>query len=140
MVLNNVIEHLPNTAEVFAECRRVLRAGGRLAMMTPNPDAIGHAMFGRDWRGLEPPRHLYLFSPALIGRYAHEAGFRQVETFSYAAGAGSEPNILPTSAGLAKAAGRPRRPADLRTVERREKLLDLVGICRGEFTMLVAHR
>lgn len=140
VVLNNVIEHLPNTAEVFAECRRVLRPGGRLVMMTPNPDAIGHTMFGRDWRGLEPPRHLYLFTPALIGRYAREAGFGRIETFSYAAGAGSEPNILPTSAGLAKAAGRPARPINLKAVERREKLLDLVGIRRGEFTMLVAHR
>lgn len=30
--------------------------------MTPNVLSLGHARFRQDWRGLEVPRHLFLFS------------------------------------------------------------------------------
>ena len=61
IVLNNVIEHVPDPVATFAECARLLRPGGRLVMITPNLDALGHRAFGPDWRGLEPPRHLHVF-------------------------------------------------------------------------------
>jgi hypothetical protein len=33
-----------------------------LVLTTPNLESVGHRRFGADWRGLEPPRHLHVFS------------------------------------------------------------------------------
>ena len=38
--------------------------GGEIA--TPNLEALGHRAFGRDWVGLDPPRHLVLFTTASL--------------------------------------------------------------------------
>ena len=45
--------------------------------ITPNPEGFGHVRFGKAWRGLDPPRHLHLLSPAALTAIAHAAGFRQ---------------------------------------------------------------
>jgi hypothetical protein len=41
-------------------------------------DAPGHKRFGPHWRGLEPPRHLVLFTADALTRAMTEAGFRDV--------------------------------------------------------------
>ena len=68
VTLNHVIEHVPDPLATVAECRRLLKPGGRLLMFTPNAGSLAHWMFGRDWRGLEPPRHLHLFAPGDNGQ------------------------------------------------------------------------
>ena len=35
-------------------------------------------MYGRSWRGLEPPRHMQIFSPGALARCARNAGFLDV--------------------------------------------------------------
>ena len=66
IVLSHVIEHVHDPIAVLQECARVLRPGGVLVLLTPNLTSVGHRRFGEDWRGLEPPRHLHVFSvPAL---------------------------------------------------------------------------
>jgi hypothetical protein len=64
---------------MLRECWRVLTPGGRLVVSTPNARSLAHAMYGRSWRGLEPPRHLQLFSPAALERCARNAGFGDVQ-------------------------------------------------------------
>ena len=42
-------------------------AGGRVVVVTPNAASVGRRLFRHRWRGLEPPRHLVVFShPALV--------------------------------------------------------------------------
>jgi len=62
ITMNHVIEHVHDPLALLAECRRILRPGGRLVLTTPNTDSWGHKVFGRHWRGLEPPRHFMIFS------------------------------------------------------------------------------
>lgn len=75
VVMNNVMEHLWNPVETLAKCREILRPAGRLIMVTPNVSSMGHRIFGRYWRGLEPPRHLFLFNPGSLAAMCRRAGF-----------------------------------------------------------------
>ncbi|HET6277172.1 MAG TPA: class I SAM-dependent methyltransferase, partial [Candidatus Polarisedimenticolia bacterium] len=62
VTMNHVIEHLPDPVRMLQLCHRVLRPGGVLWIATPNVGSLGRARFGPAWRGLEPPRHLVLFT------------------------------------------------------------------------------
>ncbi len=85
VVHRHVIEHVPDPVAFLAECRRVLRPGGRLALLTPNAKSLGHTRFGAAWRGLEPPRHLQVFTPDSLRRAAETSGLR-VEALDTTAG------------------------------------------------------
>lgn len=74
VAMSQVLEHVPEPVALLAECRRVLRPGGRLVLSTPNARALAHRRFGRAWRGLEPPRHLHLFTREALSRSAERAG------------------------------------------------------------------
>ena len=75
MTVNHLIEHVPDPVGLLKECRRVLKPGGRFILGTPNSESFGRLLFKADWRGLEPPRHLYLFCPSSIGMILNMAGF-----------------------------------------------------------------
>lgn len=62
VLMKHVLEHLPDPQYSMRTIRRILRPGGRLIAVTPNVDSWGSSRFGKDWRGLEPPRHLHLFN------------------------------------------------------------------------------
>lgn len=74
ITMNNVLEHLFDPLRTLAECRRILKSKGRLVILTPNATSIGHRYFKRDWRGLEPPRHFFLFNPQNIRHAIEYAG------------------------------------------------------------------
>jgi 2-polyprenyl-3-methyl-5-hydroxy-6-metoxy-1,4-benzoquinol methylase len=78
VVLTQVIEHLPNPVETLKECTRILKSKGHVVIVTPNSSSLTHRLFGRNWRGLEPPRHLHIFSPPSISRLLVDAGLRRV--------------------------------------------------------------
>ncbi len=82
VTMSNVLEHLPNPTEVFSEVARILRPGGVLVSISPNPKSYLHQKLGKDWRGLEVPRHLFLFPPQALGKLARSAGFSSFKTFS----------------------------------------------------------
>jgi SAM-dependent methyltransferase len=75
VTLNHVIEHLHAPREAIERCRALLRPGGVLWLATPNIASLGHDRFGADWFGLDPPRHLVLFTPHALERLLREAGF-----------------------------------------------------------------
>lgn len=76
---SHLIEHLYDPGDFLRECRRLLVENGRLVLVTPNLDSLGHKVFKRNWRGLEPPRHLQLFTGNSIAELSRRAGFANCE-------------------------------------------------------------
>jgi hypothetical protein len=54
--------------------------------ITPNAGSLGHLHFGDRWRGLEQPRHLFLFDAPAMQALFRRAGIETVEVFSSAQG------------------------------------------------------
>lgn len=75
IVLSHVIEHLPDPIHTLTQLRSLLNADGRLLLTTPNALSLGSRIFGASWRGLEPPRHFNVFSPASLRQALELAGF-----------------------------------------------------------------
>jgi 2-polyprenyl-3-methyl-5-hydroxy-6-metoxy-1,4-benzoquinol methylase len=73
--MGNVVEHVYDPLSLLSFCYQILAPDGRIVIVTPNAASIGHARFGRDWRGLEPPRHLQLFTPQSLQETLKATGF-----------------------------------------------------------------
>jgi SAM-dependent methyltransferase len=74
--LVHVLEHTPDPLAVLRECRRILRPSGELFLGVPNYDALGRRWLGREWDGLDVPRHLHHFRAPSIRRLAGRAGLK----------------------------------------------------------------
>jgi 2-polyprenyl-3-methyl-5-hydroxy-6-metoxy-1,4-benzoquinol methylase len=78
LTLSHVIEHIHDPLAGLKTCARLLAKGGTIWLATPNARALGYRVFGQDWRGLEPPRHLVVFSPRALIDIVARAGFDNV--------------------------------------------------------------
>lgn len=85
IVSNHVIEHLHNPAGMVSRCRELLEDNGKLVIITPNVRGLGSRLFGRNWRGLEPPRHIQIFSPPAMRQLLLDCGYREVSVFTSSA-------------------------------------------------------
>jgi SAM-dependent methyltransferase len=74
ITLSHVIEHLHDPAGDLRRIDLLLRPGGLLWIATPNLEALGLRRFGPAWLGLDPPRHLVLFTRASLERLVRGAG------------------------------------------------------------------
>ncbi|HJX83388.1 MAG TPA: class I SAM-dependent methyltransferase [Candidatus Angelobacter sp.] len=75
VVMSHVIEHVHDPVLMMQECNRILKPGGRLVVITPNIRSWGHRIYKSDWRGLEPPRHLQIFTRSALSALSARAGF-----------------------------------------------------------------
>ena len=78
VVSSHVIEHLPDPEGFLRECWRILKPGGIFLAYTPNSGSYGHCIFKRDWRGLEPPRHLHIFNSTNLVTMGLNAGLASI--------------------------------------------------------------
>lgn len=78
ITLSHVVEHVHDPVKLINELHRLLKPGGVLWLETPNLDGVGFRRFGCNWRGLEPPRHLVLFTLRGLKRALEEAGFCEI--------------------------------------------------------------
>jgi len=63
IVLEDVIEHLPNPAAIVGELARYLAPGGNLVILTPNMESGHFRLLGSRWTGmLAPHSHVFLFT------------------------------------------------------------------------------
>lgn len=115
ITLSHVIEHLPKPMETLRQAYHLLRPGGMLWLETPNIQSYGHANFGVNWRGLEPPRHLALFNWDSLTNILKETGFRKLRRTPYY-------DVYPRMAAKSRALAEGRSPYDKKTV--RTRLVD----------------
>ena len=80
ITMNHVIEHVRDPVLALMKCRRALEPDGILVLITPNIDSWGHRNFGQSWWGLDPPRHLYLFSRTTLLNALGAAGLTAQST------------------------------------------------------------
>jgi 2-polyprenyl-3-methyl-5-hydroxy-6-metoxy-1,4-benzoquinol methylase len=78
VTLSHVIEHVPTPLDLLRDCWRLLKPGGYLWLETPNADSMGYEIYGSNWRGLEAPRHLVLFTAASLQLNLRQAGFERI--------------------------------------------------------------
>jgi len=83
ITMSHVIEHVHEPRTVLQHCLQLLRPGGVLWLETPNMGAQGRRKYGDDWRGLEPPRHLTIFSREALVAMLKDVGFVNVTDALY---------------------------------------------------------
>jgi 2-polyprenyl-3-methyl-5-hydroxy-6-metoxy-1,4-benzoquinol methylase len=75
VTMRHVIEHTSDPVGTLRECYRVLKPGGIVVIDTPNSQSLGHQLLRSAWRGLEIPRHYFVFSMKALSTCADYAGF-----------------------------------------------------------------
>lgn len=76
IIMNNLIEHVPDPVGELAQAARLLRPGGHIVVETPNTDSWDYRVARGWWGGLHVPRHTYLFGPVALDRLASLCGLR----------------------------------------------------------------
>lgn len=79
ITLSHVIEHVHEPKQLLQAVRRLLKPGGIVYIDTPNTQSHGAAIFKKNWRGLETPRHLVLFNPASLTDLLCATGFSDIK-------------------------------------------------------------
>ncbi|MBY0527411.1 MAG: class I SAM-dependent methyltransferase [Gemmataceae bacterium] len=70
------LEHVHAPREILREAHKLLVPGGKLMVGTPNIDSLPFRWFGRNWYGLDLPRHLTHFTPWTLPLMLERTGFR----------------------------------------------------------------
>ncbi|MHB1946577.1 MAG: class I SAM-dependent methyltransferase [Gammaproteobacteria bacterium] len=77
IVLQQVIEHMPDPQNVLEKINRILKPSGRLILETPNIKSWDRWLFRhRWWGGYHIPRHFYLFNPNSLKLLLERNGFK----------------------------------------------------------------
>ncbi|MBO9579941.1 MAG: class I SAM-dependent methyltransferase [Sphingobium sp.] len=139
ILLDNVIEHLPDLPRVVTRLAMLLAPGGRLVMITPNFQAAGHATFGADWRGLETPRHLCLFTAQSLARLVRENGLPDARAFCVR-GPHDLDFMSKASSDIARTRGHAPPSFDLAALKQSVSRSFFTGKTIGEFLILVANK
>ena len=74
VVLHHVIEHVDDPAALLREALRVLKPGGKLLLGTPDFDGAMARRFGENYRLLQDPTHVSLFTNDSMHRFLRDHG------------------------------------------------------------------
>lgn len=83
ITLSHVIEHLHNPQLVLNKCYNLLKKNGTIWLETPNLGSLGHNLFNCNWRGLEPPRHLVIFTYHSLRLALKNARFNRIKVVHF---------------------------------------------------------
>jgi SAM-dependent methyltransferase len=76
--VSHVLEHVHEPPRLLETLFNLLRPGGGIFLETPNIESVGHSIYGRDWRGLEAPRHLVIFNRESLTNALSRSGFEDI--------------------------------------------------------------
>lgn len=77
ITMYHVIEHMQDPVSAIEKCFRILKDGGRLIINMPNADSLGHRVFTENWLPLDPPRHMFVFSPKSVSILFSKSQFKK---------------------------------------------------------------
>ena len=83
----HVLEHVPDPQKLIQECSQALQPEGRLVIVVPNLESLGHQVFKKCWLGLDPPRHLWVYSSRTLRTCAERAGLEIEKLYTIGHGA-----------------------------------------------------
>jgi SAM-dependent methyltransferase len=76
----DVLEHVHDPVGDLRTAYSLLKPGGAVVIKVPNFAALQAGLFGPWWYWLDPPRHLFNFTPRSLARALEAAGFPQVRS------------------------------------------------------------
>ncbi len=76
VLMKYALEHVHSPRATLTRIAALLKPGGRTVFWIPNAASWDARLFGAYWRGLDAPRHLYIFTPATIAGLAERAGLK----------------------------------------------------------------
>lgn len=79
ITLFHVFEHLSEPRETLKIMERILKKDGTLIMSFPNIDSFQSRWFKGNWFHLDPPRHLFFFTPKDFKREMDRLGFEVIK-------------------------------------------------------------
>ncbi len=83
VVLNYVIEHLPDPKVILKKIKKILKYKGLLLITTPNFESVNSIIFRSYWFPLETPRHLYLFTSETFKKLLFSIGGFRIRKVKY---------------------------------------------------------
>ena len=79
VILSHVIEHVHSPVDFLRQVKNLLKSNGKLIILTPNTNGLGHKYFKECWRGLEPPRHLNCFNAETLSACVEQSSMRIIK-------------------------------------------------------------
>jgi SAM-dependent methyltransferase len=76
IILNQVLEHIPEPAALLAALAGRLKRGGRLILSVPNTNSIYCWLFRKRWINWHVPYHQHHFNRASLAALAYRTGWR----------------------------------------------------------------
>jgi 2-polyprenyl-3-methyl-5-hydroxy-6-metoxy-1,4-benzoquinol methylase len=83
ITMRHVIEHVHDPCVVLRRCWNLLIPGGWVWIETPNLDSLNHRRFQDNWAGLDPPRHLLVFTRRSLINLLEQTGFQKFIDMPY---------------------------------------------------------
>ncbi|MEW6117192.1 MAG: class I SAM-dependent methyltransferase [Nitrospirota bacterium] len=73
--LRHVLEHFIDPVLAMKKVREILEPGGKVFISVPNFRSLEGVFLKEKWYPLDPPRHLYHFTPGTLRKLLHKTGF-----------------------------------------------------------------
>lgn len=79
ITITHVLEHVRDPCQMLADCVRLLKPGGVIAVAVPNIESWQARLTRGSWFHLDVPRHLWHFSEKWLSTALNELGFQQLK-------------------------------------------------------------
>lgn len=78
VVMNHVLEHIPDPIEILLEVKRILKDDGLLVIGVPNFGSYMARLMKRKWFSLMPDQHIWQFTHSSLDNLLKSTGFAEV--------------------------------------------------------------